>query len=224
MEEIDAMLNRWIFNTIIRKQIRDLIVKKIKDELKIIDMTEEYYDSADEFVDTSGLRIPANLTANITDGAITSINVLSGGRGYNLQSAITASSTSGEGATFELVTDDVGRIVSVTVLNGGTDYDNNEYLVDCSDPLTGSLSLFYKFNELSGTTALDSSVNSNDGTLTQGVAGQGTPELDQLATSSPASILVYKSKNEVLVSRSNRLVHISIAFILFLKIENASTI
>jgi hypothetical protein len=34
MEEIDAMLNRWIFNTIIRKQIRDLIVKKIKDELK----------------------------------------------------------------------------------------------------------------------------------------------------------------------------------------------
>tara|TARA_B110000259_G_scaffold23292_1_gene23956 strand:- start:892 stop:996 length:105 start_codon:yes stop_codon:yes gene_type:complete len=33
MEEIDAMLNRWIFNTIIRKQIRDLIVKKIK-ELK----------------------------------------------------------------------------------------------------------------------------------------------------------------------------------------------
>ena len=33
MKEIDAMLDRWIFNTIIRKQIRDLIVKKIK-ELK----------------------------------------------------------------------------------------------------------------------------------------------------------------------------------------------
>ena len=32
MEEIDAMLNRWIFNTIIRKQIRDLIVKKINQE------------------------------------------------------------------------------------------------------------------------------------------------------------------------------------------------
>ena len=100
------------------------------DELKVFVISSGeyrfgYYDSADEFVDTSGLRIPANLTANITDGAITSINVLSGGRGYNLQSAITASSTSGEGATFELVTDDVGRIVSVTVLNGGTDYDNN---------------------------------------------------------------------------------------------------
>jgi len=32
MEEIDAMLNRWIFNTIIRKQIRDLIVKKIREK------------------------------------------------------------------------------------------------------------------------------------------------------------------------------------------------
>lgn len=62
----------------------------------------------------------------------------------------------------------------------GTNYDNNEYLVDCLNPLTSNLSLFYKFNELSGTTALDSSVNSNEGTLTQGVAGQGTPELNQL--------------------------------------------
>ena len=32
MKEIDAMLDRWIFNTIIRKQIRDLIVKKINQE------------------------------------------------------------------------------------------------------------------------------------------------------------------------------------------------
>ena len=32
MREIDAMLDRWIFNNIIRKQIRDLIVKKINQE------------------------------------------------------------------------------------------------------------------------------------------------------------------------------------------------
>jgi len=28
MKEIDAMLDRWIFNSIIRKQLRDLIIKK----------------------------------------------------------------------------------------------------------------------------------------------------------------------------------------------------
>jgi len=34
MKEIDDMLNRWVYNTIIRKQLRDLIIKKlnIKDE------------------------------------------------------------------------------------------------------------------------------------------------------------------------------------------------
>jgi len=29
MEEIDEMLNRWIYNTIIRKELRDLIIKEI---------------------------------------------------------------------------------------------------------------------------------------------------------------------------------------------------
>ena len=30
MSEIDQMLNRWIFNSIIRKQLRDLIAKELK--------------------------------------------------------------------------------------------------------------------------------------------------------------------------------------------------
>tara|TARA_R110000824_G_scaffold163973_2_gene339952 strand:- start:1049 stop:1171 length:123 start_codon:yes stop_codon:yes gene_type:complete len=30
MKEIDAMLDRWIFNSIIRKQLRHLIVKQLK--------------------------------------------------------------------------------------------------------------------------------------------------------------------------------------------------
>lgn len=30
MNEIDQMLNRWIFNSIIRKQLRDLIAKQLK--------------------------------------------------------------------------------------------------------------------------------------------------------------------------------------------------
>lgn len=30
MNEIDQMLNRWIFNSIIRKQLRNLIVKELK--------------------------------------------------------------------------------------------------------------------------------------------------------------------------------------------------
>ena len=29
MKEIDEMLERWIINTIIRKQLRDLIIKEI---------------------------------------------------------------------------------------------------------------------------------------------------------------------------------------------------
>ena len=100
------------------------------DELKVFVITSGeyrfgYYDSANDFVDTSGARVPANLTANVTDGIITSINVLSGGRGYNADSGIAASSEVGVGATFELVVDDIGRIVSVTVLTGGSDYDNN---------------------------------------------------------------------------------------------------
>ena len=33
MEEIDEMLNKWIYNSIIRKQLRDLIIKELnKDE------------------------------------------------------------------------------------------------------------------------------------------------------------------------------------------------
>jgi len=30
MSEIDQILNRWIFNSIIRKQLRDLIIKELK--------------------------------------------------------------------------------------------------------------------------------------------------------------------------------------------------
>ena len=31
MKEIDEMLDRWIYNTIIRKQLRNLIIKYIKE-------------------------------------------------------------------------------------------------------------------------------------------------------------------------------------------------
>jgi hypothetical protein len=30
MKEIDEMLDRWIFNSIIRKKLRNLIIKKLK--------------------------------------------------------------------------------------------------------------------------------------------------------------------------------------------------
>jgi hypothetical protein len=30
MKEIDDMLDKWVYNTIIRKQLRDLIIKKLK--------------------------------------------------------------------------------------------------------------------------------------------------------------------------------------------------
>jgi hypothetical protein len=34
MKEIDEMLNRWIHNSIIRKQLKELIIKVIKNEQK----------------------------------------------------------------------------------------------------------------------------------------------------------------------------------------------
>ena len=35
MKEIDNMLNVWIYNSIIRKQLRDLIIKEINKNEKI---------------------------------------------------------------------------------------------------------------------------------------------------------------------------------------------
>ena len=35
MKEIDNMLNTWVYNTIIRKQLRDLIIKEIKKNEKL---------------------------------------------------------------------------------------------------------------------------------------------------------------------------------------------
>ena len=34
MKEIDQMLNQWIFNSIIRKQLRELIIKAINESTK----------------------------------------------------------------------------------------------------------------------------------------------------------------------------------------------
>ena len=35
MDEIDNMLDTWIYNTIIRKQLRDLIIKEINKNEKL---------------------------------------------------------------------------------------------------------------------------------------------------------------------------------------------
>ena len=35
MKEIDIMLEKWIYNSIIRKQLRDLIIKEINKNEKI---------------------------------------------------------------------------------------------------------------------------------------------------------------------------------------------
>jgi len=35
MKEIDEMLDRWIYNSIIRKQLRELIIKEINKNEKI---------------------------------------------------------------------------------------------------------------------------------------------------------------------------------------------
>ena len=41
MKEIDDMLNRWVYNTIIRKQLKDLIVKQQDLSKKLLD---RYFD------------------------------------------------------------------------------------------------------------------------------------------------------------------------------------
>ena len=35
MKQIDEMLDRWIYNSIIRKQLRDLIIKEINKNEKV---------------------------------------------------------------------------------------------------------------------------------------------------------------------------------------------
>jgi hypothetical protein len=98
------------------------------DELKVFVISSGeyrfgYYDSENRFVDTSGALLPASFTLDITDGVITAVNVVSGGRGYNAQSSIGALSDTGTGAIFELTVDDIGTIYSIDVINGGIGYD-----------------------------------------------------------------------------------------------------
>tara|TARA_R110000824_G_scaffold215527_1_gene402006 strand:- start:41 stop:184 length:144 start_codon:yes stop_codon:yes gene_type:complete len=45
MKEINEMLDRWIYNSIIRKQLRDLIVKEIdKERTKILTWERQLKD------------------------------------------------------------------------------------------------------------------------------------------------------------------------------------
>lgn len=102
------------------------------DELKVFVISSGeyrfgYYDSSNEFVDTSGVQTPATVSAVISDGAIVSVNIISSGRGYNAQSAITATGT-GTGAEFSIEVDNIGRITNINVLQGGSGYDNNTTL------------------------------------------------------------------------------------------------
>ena len=99
------------------------------DELKVFIISSGeyrfgYYDTENQFVDTSGVQIPAIFTLDIVDGVINSVTVVDGGRGYNAQSGIAASSDTGSGAEFEITVDDVGTIFSVDVINGGTGYSD----------------------------------------------------------------------------------------------------
>ena len=103
------------------------------DELKVFVLSSGeyrfgYFDSANDFVDTSGKQIPAVLTPVIENGQITSVTVVSGGRGYNVDSGISASSDAGIGAQFTIEVDEVGTIISVTVIEAGSNYDDNTTL------------------------------------------------------------------------------------------------
>ena len=48
---------------------------------------------------------------------------MSGGRGYNTDSGISASSDAGVGAQFTIDVNEVGSIINVTVVDAGTNYD-----------------------------------------------------------------------------------------------------
>ena len=98
------------------------------DELKVFVLSSGeyrfgYFDSANDFIDTSGKQIPAVLTPVIESGQITSVTVVSGGRGYNTDSGISASSDAGVGAQFTIDVNEVGSIINVTVVDAGTNYD-----------------------------------------------------------------------------------------------------
>jgi len=99
------------------------------DELKVFVLSSGeyrfgYFDSSNEFVDTSGKQLPATLTPTVTDGVITAVEITDPGRGYSAESNVIASGQ-GNDAEITIDVDEIGRIVDVNIVNGGTGYNSD---------------------------------------------------------------------------------------------------
>lgn len=69
------------------------------------------------------------------------------------------------GLVYPALTDPTVWAFSVSESDYSNEDYSDDYLVGCPNPIVDNLSLFYKFNETSGTTATDSSGNGIDGTV-----------------------------------------------------------
>ena len=71
--------------------------------------------------------IAPSLTADITDGKITNVNIISSGRGYLIAPYITVTGT-GNGAVIQSIINESGQIIGVKIVNGGKGYTSNNVL------------------------------------------------------------------------------------------------
>jgi len=100
------------------------------DELKVFILSSGeyrfgYFDTTNDFIDTSGKQTPAVVTPVIEDGVIVDVIISNPGRGYNSSSGIAATSEVGIGAEFEIEVDEIGRIENIIIVNGGERYDDD---------------------------------------------------------------------------------------------------
>jgi len=91
----------------------------------------------------------AELEPVVEDGVVTSVSIVSGGRGYRVSPTITAEGT-GENLELRANINNLGVVTSVDVINGGTNYDNNltltvrplSALVRADSTLNGNWSIY----------------------------------------------------------------------------------
>jgi len=71
--------------------------------------------------------IAPSLTADVTDGKITNVNIISSGQGYLIAPYVTVTGT-GTGAVIQTIINESGQITNVKIVNGGQGYTSNNVL------------------------------------------------------------------------------------------------
>ena len=125
--------------------------------------TIKLYDSSNVLISTFD-QTQMSITDNRIDIVGITADVVSNGMYYF---TISSGLVTILGIDYEGVLDPtIWTFIVADEMFDSTEFDSTEFLTGTPNPLEVNLSLFYRFNETSGTTAVDSSANSNDGSIT----------------------------------------------------------